>query len=234
MTFNLFDLDDHTILRVRHGSHAYGLNVATSDEDFRAVCIPPLWLDLSPFQGFEQHESMSAKSGGVDSVCFALKKFVKLAAACNPNIIEILYVAPADLLRCAPEGSQLIGMRDIFLSQLAFNTFSGYALSQKKKLLDRGLEDARARKNAMHLVRLSRMCLEIIRDGEVNVFRKADRDELLAIRNGERSLDSIISETEDLYDRAKSHLPHTDLPPTPNYKHIGDEYQRLLESFHRL
>lgn len=50
-------------------------------------------------------------------------------------------------------------------------------------------------KHAMHLVRLMRMCREILRDGNV-VVRRPDAEELLAIRRGEWLYDEVI-ETAD-------------------------------------
>lgn len=46
-------------------------------------------------------------------------------------------------------------------------------------------------KHAMHLVRLLKMCREILTLGEVNVWRP-DADELLAIRNGAWTYDQIV------------------------------------------
>ncbi len=52
-------------------------------------------------------------------------------------------------------------------------------------------------KHAMHLVRLQRMGLEILRDGQVNV-RRADREELLAIKCGGWSYDELMAQCDDL------------------------------------
>lgn len=46
-------------------------------------------------------------------------------------------------------------------------------------------------KHAMHLVRLMRMCREILADGKV-IVKRPDREELLAIRNGAWSYDELI------------------------------------------
>lgn len=54
---NLTWLADRTILFGRHGSHAYGLNTATSDEDFKGVCIAPISYYLGFANRFEQAES---------------------------------------------------------------------------------------------------------------------------------------------------------------------------------
>jgi uncharacterized protein len=127
---NLPWLQDRTILLVRHGSHAYGTNIETSDEDFRGVAIAPREYYLGALHHFEQAESKSP-----DFVIFDLKKFVALASQCNPNVIEILFVDDADRLAVSqPFGEKLLAMRGMFLTRRVRHTFSGYAASQLKRI----------------------------------------------------------------------------------------------------
>lgn len=51
-------------------------------------------------------------------------------------------------------------------------------------------------KNLMHCVRLIRCGMEIANTGNFNVYRKDDRDYLLAIRKGDVSLNAIIEDAE--------------------------------------
>lgn len=53
-------------------------------------------------------------------------------------------------------------------------------------------------KHGMHLIRLLKMGLEIIKDGDVIVKRKHDRDELLGIRNGKMPYNDLIKYAESL------------------------------------
>jgi hypothetical protein len=129
-----FDVKKRTILYVRHGSHAYGLNVATSDEDFKGVAIAPKEYYLGFMKTFEQAEHMGSKSDGVDSVTYALNKFARLAADCNPNIIEILHVADRHVLKIDEFGEELRSIKDEFLSKKAKFTFSGYAHAQLQRI----------------------------------------------------------------------------------------------------
>ena len=52
-------------------------------------------------------------------------------------------------------------------------------------------------KSASHLIRLARSGIEILRDGKLNIWRE-DASELLSIRRGERSFESIKEESENL------------------------------------
>jgi hypothetical protein len=66
-------------------------------------------------------------------------------------------------------------------------------------------------KHAMHLVRLLKMCREILERGEV-IVKRPDRDELLAIRNGAWSYDKIVGWAED-QDAEMNELMATSLLP---------------------
>jgi uncharacterized protein len=122
-------LRPRTILLTRHGSHAYGLNMPTSDEDYKGVAVPPREYFLGCANVFEQ-----AESSAPDLVIYEVRKFFRLARDCNPNIIEVLYTDPSDHLVCTPVGEQLLAGRDLFLSKKARHTFSGYAMAQLKRL----------------------------------------------------------------------------------------------------
>jgi uncharacterized protein len=122
---NLAWLPDRLILFCMHGSHAYGTNVATSDEDFRGVAIAPREFQLGALHKFEQ-----AVSDDPDLTIFEVRKFVSLASQCNPNVVELLFVDDSDRLFVSPLGERLLGMRDLFITKRARHTFSGYAASQ--------------------------------------------------------------------------------------------------------
>ena len=66
-------------------------------------------------------------------------------------------------------------------------------------------------KHGMHLIRLLRMGVEILRDGEVRV-RRPDADELLAIRDGALGYDALIAEAEALEQAMRAALKTTSLP----------------------
>jgi predicted nucleotidyltransferase len=129
-----FDVAARTIYLARHGSHAYGLATPTSDLDVKGVCIEPARYHFGFTCAFEQQEKLAAKGNDCDSVVYSLKKFAKLAADCNPSIIEVLFVNDSDVLACDEYGEELRAMRDDFISKKARFTFSGYAHSQLERI----------------------------------------------------------------------------------------------------
>lgn len=126
---NLEWLEKGTIFLTRHGSHAYGTNIETSDEDWRGVAIPPKKYLLGTLNRFEQAECKEP-----DTTIFDLRKFVSLAAQANPNVIEILFTEPSDHAIVNRIGDELIDRRDWFVTKRCRHTFSGYALSQLSRM----------------------------------------------------------------------------------------------------
>lgn len=130
---NLDWISSRTIFLTRHGSHAYGTNTPTSDEDFKGVAIAPSKYYLGFLERFEQAEFHHQKDG-MDAVIYDVRKFFKLASDCNPSIIEVLFTDPEDYLIRTHLGEKLLQHRDLFVSKKAKHTFSGYAVAQLKKL----------------------------------------------------------------------------------------------------
>jgi uncharacterized protein len=84
-------------------------------------------------------------------------------------------------------------------------------------------------KHAYHLVRLIRMCREILTTGKVLV-KRPDRQELLEIRNGSWTYEQLI-EFADREDLALNELYNTTtvLPKTPNKEKLDELCIRLVE-----
>ena len=143
---NLEWLRARTIFLTKAGSHAYGTNTPTSDIDLRGIAIPPKEYFLGQLHRFEQAET----KGDPDVVVTDIRKFVKLASDCNPNVIELLFTDPSDWLtpdfdELQASGALTIGglkgawyrlyaNRHLFLSKKAKFTFSGYAIAQLKRI----------------------------------------------------------------------------------------------------
>lgn len=124
-------MQDRTVLLVRHGSHAYGTNTATSDEDFKGIAIPPKNYFLGTMHRFEQAE---LKAPDPDAVIYDIRKFFNLAADCNPNIIEVLHTDPSDHFLVDPIGEIILEHKDAFLSKKIKHTFLGYSVAQLKRI----------------------------------------------------------------------------------------------------
>jgi hypothetical protein len=123
-------LEKNLLLFMRSGSHAYGLNIESSDEDFKGIVVPSNDCLLGFVNKFEQLVSKDP-----DMTIFSLRKFMALAADNNPNMIEILFTDPSDILYCSKLGELLIEHRDKLLAKVSKHRFSGYAFSQLKRMV---------------------------------------------------------------------------------------------------
>jgi predicted nucleotidyltransferase len=123
-------LRENTIFLFRHGSHAYGTNTPESDVDVKGVAIAPLKYQIGFLHNFEQAD----KGFATDTCIFELVKFMKLAAECNPNIIEALFVDDSDILYEHAIFAGLRRWRTAFLSKQAQHRFTGYAVAQLKRI----------------------------------------------------------------------------------------------------
>ena len=91
---------------------------------------------------------------------------------------------------------------------------SGYMGEKRKALVERFGYDC---KNASHLIRLLRMCLEFLPDGELRVDRSGiDADELVAIKRGEWTLEEVNAEAEALFASCESAYARSPLPEKPD------------------
>ena len=145
-------LEHLTVFMSLAGSHAYGTNTPESDIDLRGIALEPRSAILGT-QPFEQYESKPTKPTPVfltrlveaaelpivedeplDYAIFALRKFVTLAARTNPNIIEQLFTSERCILFRDPILDPLFEIRDAFVSKAARYSFSGYAISQLRRI----------------------------------------------------------------------------------------------------
>ncbi|MBI3427521.1 MAG: nucleotidyltransferase domain-containing protein [Acidobacteria bacterium] len=206
-----YDLREFVIYRCVVGSRAYGLEHEHSDTDRRGIYLPPADLHWSLYGVPEQLENQETEE------CYwELQKFLLLALKANPNILECLYTPLVE--HATPLAAELLDMREAFLSQLVYQTYNGYVMSQFKKLE----QDMRAHgslkwKHAMHLIRLLYAGIGTLRDGQVPVHVGAQRDELLAIRNGEVAWEEVNALRLRLHQEFDGALNFTRLPEQPAY-----------------
>lgn len=118
------------LVKMYAGSLAYGTNLPTSDIDFRGIfCGDPVNV-RTPFFPIREYEDSSE----IDTKYYELSHFMKLCLDCNPNIIELLYTDDSDIVFRTAAYDMLRAHREHLLSSKVAFTFSGYALSQLKRI----------------------------------------------------------------------------------------------------
>lgn len=91
----------------------------------------------------------------------------------------------------------------------------GYMGDKRKHLV---LEHGYDSKNAAHLIRLLRMCIEFMDTGMLQVTRTSDREELLAIKSGKWPLVDVKALAEQLFVESKNARDRSTLPDSPQYE----------------
>lgn len=227
--------EDNLILKIVSGSRAYGTEVEESDTDYRGVIIPPrnyfLGLDT-----FEQYESKDP-----DVVYYSIKKFLQLALKANPNILELVFAEDHEILD--QFGKQLVDMRGQFLSQKCATTYTGYAIAQLKRLHNSTAPASRTEarmalvekygydtKFGMHMVRLCRTGIEVLREGKLLV-RRPDAADLLEIRHGKYTLEEMLEYGEQLLVEMKEAEAHSVLPKKPDYNYVNQRMIEIVEEY---
>lgn len=109
------------------GSHLYGLNTETSDEDRGGVFVLPK-EDLLGLRS-NYVEQVSDEKG--DTVFYEFGRWIELLLKSNPTALESLFVPKRCIIgKVHPMIQYIIGNRDLFLSKECFKTLTGYAVSQ--------------------------------------------------------------------------------------------------------
>ena len=97
-------------------------------------------------------------------------------------------------------------------------------ITQRNKKKD----DLHLNKDAMHLIRLYLMCIDILEISDIITYRKNDIPLLMSIRNGEFQKDDSTFRPEfyemlDEYERRMNYAKeNTSLPKNPDYKAIEE------------
>jgi hypothetical protein len=206
------------------GSHAYGLNTPKSDMDYRGFFFPERKHVMGFLHGPEQRELMA---NGNDFVSWDVRKFCRLAAQANPNVIETLFTSPEDRIAVDFASEIILNNKDLFLSRRIARTYLGYATSNLKRIMKSSEYDG---KDAMHLVRLLRTGEEALRTGVLRVKRTEDREELLAIRNHEVTFPEIQKISDDLTNKIKSLEENSPLRPEPEEDKLNDVVCLAMEA----
>lgn len=126
-------IDPRKNLIVEHlaGSHAYGTNIATSDVDVRGIFCADEVNIRTPFFPVREVTLEDEEDGKL----YELTQFMNLYIGMNPNIVETLWVDDADIQFKHPAYDFLReNAAQQLLNKKAAFTFSGYAISQLKRI----------------------------------------------------------------------------------------------------
>ncbi|MET9967828.1 nucleotidyltransferase domain-containing protein [Streptomyces sp. NPDC006356] len=205
---------DHTIYACVMGSRAFGLATDDSDTDRRGVFLAPTPL----FWRFDKpptHVDGPLK----EQFSWELERFCELALRANPNILECLHSPLVEYVD--DTGRELLALREAFLSRHALDTFTRYALGQRKKLeADVHSQGAPRWKHAMHLLRLLTSARDLLRTGRLTIDVGDQREPLLEVKRGEVPWPEVESRMNRLAREAEDASRQSPLPAEPDRRRI--------------
>jgi predicted nucleotidyltransferase len=239
-------IGEWNIIHAYRGSIAHGMYIPNSDplsiddKDTIGLCVP----DKEYYFGLKEFGSRGTqeiKRDEWDIVVYELRKGMSLLSQGNPNILSLLWVHPKHYISITESGKHLITNREIFVGRHVYKSFTGYAYSQlhrmehfvfegymgskRKGIVEKFGYDT---KNAAHLIRLLRMGIEFLTDGELNVERE-DASQLLDIKRGSWTLEQVKSESDRLFKLSEEAYIRSPLPKQPDYDKIGKLCVELVE-----
>jgi len=243
------DLTEWAILTGYRGSIAHNMYVpntdpnSVDDKDVMSVCVP----SIDFYFGLKSYGSRGTREifrNEWDIVSYEAKKFISLLEKGNPNVLAMLWLQPNHYLKLTAAGQLILSHRYLFVGRHVYRSFTGYAYSQlkrmehgnkqgfmgekRKRLVDKFGYDT---KNASHLIRLLRMGIEFLKDGELYVHRE-DASQLLEIKLGKWSLEKVKSEADRLFKMAEECFINSDLPKKPDSQLINNLCVDVIRTAH--
>lgn len=209
---------------IAHGTYEPHNNPnSIDDKDILAVVIP----GPDCYFGLKDWGSRGVKELARDEwdvVGYELRKFVSLLCKGNPNVLGMLWLQREDYMLLSDGGKALIENRRLFATRQAYHSFAGYAHGQLHRMTHMAFEGYMGEKrkalvqkhgydtkNAAHLIRLLRMGIEFMAEGELHVKRQ-DATQLLEIKHGEWTLERVKSEADRLFALAEESYVRSTLP----------------------
>jgi uncharacterized protein len=123
-------------------------------------------------------------------------------------------------------------LRGAFLSKHVYKTYSGYVLSQFRRMANAQEKTGGYKaKHAMHLIRLLYSGIEALRTGEIRIDVAEHRAELLAIKAGGCSFEQAKARALALDREFQQAFLNTRLPEQPDFARV-DKF--LIEARRRM
>ena len=111
------------------GSHAYGLNLETSDVDTGGVYI----TDNEHLFGLRSNYCEQISDAKNDNVWYEVGRFLELLMNSNPNMLEALFIPDRCVMYKHPVMDIILENRHKFLTKKAFNALTSYGIDQIQK-----------------------------------------------------------------------------------------------------
>ncbi|MBI5194977.1 MAG: nucleotidyltransferase domain-containing protein [Nitrospirae bacterium] len=236
------------ILEGYRGSHGHGTYIPSTEPNsvddidiFRVVVQPEEhYLGLGSYLKTQEHYETFI--GQYDVLVYDIRKFMHLLSKGNPNVHIFLWLRPEDYFKITGAGEYLLSHRTEFLSQKVIQSFGGYAVSQLRRMTHfeyKGyMGDKRKAlvnqygydcKNAAHCIRLLATALDLLKTGNLVVYREKDGETLIEIKTGRWTLERVKEYANKLKMEFESLAPLSTLPLSVNQKMLEDVLLKVMK-----
>lgn len=243
------------LTQVGSGTHGTAV-AGQDDRDEMGICLEPpeyiTGLATVPrgnnpgkvkFEQYERHTawdrpggvSNRSGAGDLDTIIYSARKWCRLAMDGNPTVLLPLFVPDSEVIFRSTEGANLVANADKFISINVGKRFLGYLGAQKGGMMGLGHTNRPElvemygydTKFAMHAVRLGFQGIEILETGKMTLpINAPNLRTLRSIRNGEWSVEEVMSLLEYLEEKLKDCMRVSNLPPTPDENWINNWLHR--------
>lgn len=111
-----------------------------------------------------------------------------------------------------------------------WNSYLNWQKSRNPKRAEIEAEHGYDSKHAMHLVRLMRQGMEILKENEIHVYRP-DREELKEIRNGAWTYEQVVEYAESCETKMKELYEESTLPKQPDRGYLDNLCCTIIEEW---
>lgn len=239
----------NSILLGYRGSISHGMysnpnkdSNSIDDKDAMGIYISP----IDCYFGLDKHRHYERQIKEWDVVSYELIKAMTLLTNANPNVLGLLWLRNVDYIHVMPAGQKIINNRKLFVSKKLYHSFSGYAHGQLHRMTHFKFEGYMGEKRKMmveqfgydpkhaaHCIRLLRMGIEFLNEGELHVFRE-DAQQLGEIKRGEWTLDQIKTEADRLFKRAEEAYDRCQLPNQADREKINELTVEILRDHFKM
>lgn len=207
------------------GSAAYGTKTPESDVDYRGVFLaePKHLIGLSNVESYTEEQP-------IDLQCFELRHYVRLCLKGSPLQLEMLFYPEDAIAESSIGWRKLLNIRESFLGQHLKATLGGFAQGDIKRIAANSTAKCGAKgkllvekygyntKHASNAWRLLRMAAILFTTGQLVVrLPQADREEIVAIKNGKYEKDEFLKYVETEDKRVFALAENSKLPARSNY-----------------
>jgi len=126
------------IVKMVYGSQLYGLELPTSDQDYKGVFFPNLndillgKIPKSVSESVKNSTGIKNESGDVDSEFYSLHQFINMCCDGNTIALDMLHAPKEMLLVSSPLWENIVSKRHMFYTK-RLNSYLGYARNQVSK-----------------------------------------------------------------------------------------------------